>query len=162
MATDKKQIILVVVPTIAVVVLITITSIAIIRKLRLRSRRNLLPVTETSGLAEQHIGALQNWQKPTNSSTSTNNPWPTIKSDPSHRLFLAEPAASHQPQRPAKGTWQQFKEKQRQREQQAQTVSRPAQPWNHAPKGAAYWGRVGKEMQARKPWWEKVQDRLGM
>jgi hypothetical protein len=148
MSSDKKQLILIVVPAIAVAMLLIATSIAIMRKLRRRSQRTLLPTQETPGFTQHHIGSLRNWQKP--------------KADPGHLPFLAEPQASHQPQRPAKGTWQQFKDRQRQREIKAQECCQPAEEWQHAPKSAAYWRQVGRQMAARRTWWETVKDKIGL
>jgi hypothetical protein len=133
MSSDKKQLILIVVPAIAVAMLLIATSIAIMRKLRRRSQRTLLPTQETPGFTQHHIGSLRNW-----------------------------PQASHQPQRPAKGTWQQFKDRQRQREIKAQECCQPAEEWQHAPKSAAYWRQVGRQMAARRTWWETVKDKIGL
>jgi hypothetical protein len=149
MSYDKKQLILIVVPIIAVVAVLILTAIAIMRKFRCRSQRDLLPTTEKCpGFTEQHLGALRNWQK--------------VKADPGHLPLIAEPTASHQPHRPAKGTWQQFKEKQHQRGMQAQTFSQPKEKWHHAPKGPEYWRQFGREMAVRRTWWEKVRDRSGL
>jgi hypothetical protein len=148
MSSDKKQLILVIVPAIAVGVLLIVTSVAIMRKLRRRSQRALLPTTEKPDFTQHHLGSLRNWQKP--------------KADPGHLPFLSEPAASHQPQRPVKGSWQQFKERQRQREMKAQEFNQSAGTWHHKPKGAAYWRQVVREMAARRTWWEKVKDNMGL
>jgi hypothetical protein len=147
MSSDKKQLILVVVPAIAVAVLLIATSIAIMRKLRRRSQRTLLPTQEKPGFTRHHLDSLRNWQKP--------------KANPGHLPFLTKPTASHQPQGPVKGTWQQFKDSQRQREMTAQECWQPAGEWRHAPKRAAYWRQVGRQMAARRTWWEKVKDKMG-
>jgi hypothetical protein len=122
----------------------------------------LLPTTEKppAGFTQKHLSTLRGWEKPA-TTTPENNAWSTFKTDPGHISFLAEPVASHQPQRPAKGTWQQFKEKQQQRAMQTQ-ASKPLEKWHFQPKGSAYWREVGREMQARKTWWEKMKDLVGL
>jgi hypothetical protein len=141
MADDKQQLILVIVPAVAVTVLLIITAIAIIRKLRHSSQRCLLPATEKppASFTRSHLNTLRGWEKP--------------KTNADHIPFLAQPVPSHQPQRPAKGAWQQFKEKQQQRVVQTQPSNKPLEKWHHQPKGPAYWSEVGKEMQARRKWW---------
>ena len=91
MADDKQQLILVIVPAVAVTVLLIITAIAIIRKLRHSSQRSLLPVTEKppASFAQSHLNTLRGWER--------------HKTDADHIPFLAQPVPSHQPQRPGKG-----------------------------------------------------------
>jgi hypothetical protein len=149
MSSDKKQLILIIVPAIAVAVLLIATSIAITRKLRHRSQRPLLPTTEKPGFTQDRLGLLRNWQKP--------------KADRGHLPFLAEPTASHQPQRPVKGAWQQFQDKEeRRREMNQQECGQSAGKWDHVPKSAAYWRQVGRDMAARRTWWEKMQNKMGL
>jgi hypothetical protein len=148
MPSDKKQVVLIVIPAVALGIALIITAIVIMLKLRRRSKRNLLPTTQKpqESFVQYHLSELREWQKPA-----------PLKTDPNHIPFLAEPAPTLQPQRPVKGSWQQFKEKQQQR---AQAPRLPLEKWHLEPKGAAYWREVGKEMQARKSWWKKFLDRL--
>lgn len=148
MADEKQQLILVIVPAIAVTVLLIITAIAFICKLRLSLQRSLLPMREKplASFTQSHLNTLREWKKP--------------KTDAGHIPFLARPGPSHQPQRPAKGAWQQSKEKQR--AVPTQPSNEPLEKWHHQPKGLAYWREVGKEMQARKTWWEKMKNRVGL
>jgi hypothetical protein len=148
MPSDKKQLVLIVIPAVALGIALIITAIVIMLKLRRRSKRSLLPTTKKpqESFVQYHLSELREWQKPA-----------PLKADPNPIPFLAQPAATHQPQRPIKGSWQQFKEKQQQR---AQTPRLPLEKWHLEPKGAAYWREVGKEMQARKSWWERLSDKL--
>jgi hypothetical protein len=149
MSSDKSQLILIIVPAIAVAVLLIATSIAITRKLRHRSQSPLLPTREKPAFTQHHLGSLRNGQKP--------------KADPGHLPFLAEPTASHQPQRPVKEAWQHFQdEEKRRRKMNQQEYGQPAGRWDHVPKSAAYWRQVGREMAARRTWWEKVKNKMGL
>jgi hypothetical protein len=157
MPSDNKQLILVIVPCIAVATLLLITAATIIRKKRRNTHHNSLPITETSFL-QRHLDSIRTWNKPTNS-----GPNATFIADPNHLPFhLAQPEATHPPERTHDMTWQRFQEKQKQREVRTKQPSQPLEQWSHQPKGAAYWRQVGKDMQARKPWWEKARDRLGL
>ncbi|KAF1913093.1 hypothetical protein BDU57DRAFT_581586 [Ampelomyces quisqualis] len=163
MINDKKQVILVVVPAVAVAFLIICTSIAIIRKLRRSSQRSLLPMTQKppTSFTQNHLNTLRGWENPA-ATTPENGTWSSITTDSGHITLLAQPVASHQPQRLAKGAWQQFKEKQQQRATQTHAINKPLEKWHLQPKGPLYWREVGREMQARKTWWEKTKDRVGL
>jgi hypothetical protein len=67
-----------------------------------------------------------------------------LKADFNHVPFLAQPAASNQPQRLVKGTWHRFKEKQRQRVLQAQAPSLPLKKCHIEPKRAGVLEAGGK------------------
>jgi hypothetical protein len=161
MSFDSKQLILIIVPTIAVVVAVAITAFFAMRKMRRSSQKNSLPMTEKpqSTFVQHHLTDLRRWEKPARPARPTTDQasQPT-KFDPGHLPFLAQPSASHQPERSTRLTWQQFKERQRQRDLEAQNPT-PLGQWQFKPKGAAYWRQVGEEMEARKSWWQKLRDK---
>lgn len=172
MPSDPKQVILIVVPVVALSIALITLFIVIFIKMRRRFERQILPTAQKSGPAmsavqqppnftQRHLANLRDWQKPTNpASASIVTAYATIKTDSSHRTFqLAPPSAAHQ--KSQKGSWQQFQEKKQQRAL-ARENAPPIGKWHHKPKGPAYWCEVGKEMEARKTWWEKAKDRVGM
>jgi hypothetical protein len=178
MPSDPKQVILIVIPTVALSIALITTLIVILVKMRRRSQREILPTSQNSAPAasvvqpptftERHIANLRGWQKPADSAASTinstpasmNNAYPTIKTDPGHHVFqLAQPSATHQ--KSQKGSYATFMEKRAQRTMANENVQ-PLGEWHHKPKGPAYWREVGKEMEARKTVWEIVKERVGL
>lgn len=177
MPSDPKQLILIVIPVVALSIALITTFIVIFVKMRRRSQSEPLPTFRKSAPAasevqpptftERHIANLRQWQKPADSAssinstpTSINNAYPTIKTDPSHHAFqLAQPSAAHQ--KPQKGSYAAFMEKRAQRAM-ANENAQPLGEWHHKPKRPAYWQEIGKEMEARKTVWEKVKGRVGL
>jgi hypothetical protein len=177
MPSDPKQVVLVVIPTVALSIALLITLIVILVKMRRRSQREILPTSQNSAPAasvvqpptftERHIANLRGWQKPADSAstinstpTSINNAYPTIKTDPSHHAFqLSQPPAAQQ--KPQKGSYAAFMENRAQRALANENVQ-PLGEWHHKPKGPAYWREVGKEMEARRTVWEKMKERVGI
>jgi hypothetical protein len=161
MAVDSKQLISIIIPTIAVVVAVAITAFFAMRKMRHSSQKNILPRTENlqSTFVQHHLTDLRRWEKPARPARPTTDQasQPT-RFDPGHLPLLAQPTTSHQPERSTRLTWQQFKERQRQRDIEAQNRT-PLEQWHLKPKGAAYWRQVGEEMEARKSWWQKLCDK---
>ncbi|KAH7385396.1 hypothetical protein DE146DRAFT_204226 [Phaeosphaeria sp. MPI-PUGE-AT-0046c] len=161
MSSDPKQLILIVLPVVALSLALIVTAIAIIVKMRRRAQLQILPTAQKSvqppSFTEAHLANLREWQKPANSA-SMNDSSSTIKTDPGHLPFLAQPCATLQ--KPQKGSWELFKEKQQQRALNKENAQ-PVSAWHHKPKGPGYWREVGKQMEARKTWWEKVRDRAG-
>jgi hypothetical protein len=160
MSDDRKQLILIIVPTVALAIVFIITGIAVARRLLTNSRRNTLPVTETTFL-QRHLDILRTWKTPTQLASRS-----VVKIDPHHRpLTLAMPAPTHPPASTTNGSYKKFQEKQKQRQKQrqmrAQQPDIPLEPWVHRPMGPAYWRQVGREMQMRKSRWEKMKNWMG-
>ncbi|OAL03180.1 hypothetical protein IQ06DRAFT_292391 [Phaeosphaeriaceae sp. SRC1lsM3a] len=68
--------------------------------MRRRSQRNLLPTTQKPvqppTFTERHITNLREWQKLASNSASTDSAWSSLKTDPGHHPFLAQPKATYQ------------------------------------------------------------------
>jgi hypothetical protein len=161
MPDDHKQLVLIIVPIVALATALIITGIAIVRKLLHNFHRNTLPVTEKTFL-ERHLDILRTWK-----TTALSTSQMVVKFDPHHRpLTLTMPAPTHPPASTTNGSYKKFQDKQKQRQKQrqmrAQQPDIPLEPWVHRPMGPAYWRQVGREMQMRKSRWEKMKDRMGL
>ncbi|KAH7084116.1 hypothetical protein FB567DRAFT_75627 [Paraphoma chrysanthemicola] len=163
MYVSNKHMILKVFPIVAIVaVVVAITTFFIIHKRR-KSRKNVLPMTKhpESAFLREHLTGLRSWEKPAAATYPATNRFPQpLKVDAGHLPFLAQPSSSHQPERSTRLTWQQYKERQHQRGLKAQNHPPPGQ-WKFKPKGPAYWRQVGRDMEARKSWWQKLRDKCG-
>jgi hypothetical protein len=155
--SDGRQFVLVIVPCIALGIALIITGIVVARKLQRNARRNALPVTEKTFL-QRHLESLRYWQTPVASASCS-----AFEADPNHiPLTLAQPAPTHPPSSTTNPSWKKFQDEQKRRQIQAEQPAIPFEPWVYRPKGPAYWCQVGQEMQARRSWWEKMKDRMGL
>ncbi|KAH7071833.1 hypothetical protein BKA63DRAFT_492504 [Paraphoma chrysanthemicola] len=163
MSFASKKTILTIVPIVAIIaVVVASTAFFMIQKWR-KSQKNVLPVTEhpESAFLREHLTGLRSWEKPAPAAyPSTNRCSQPLKVDAGHLPFLAQPTFSHQPERSTRLTWQQYKERQHQRDLEAQNKS-PLVQWKFKPKGPAYWRQIGRDMEARKSWWQKLHDKCG-
>jgi hypothetical protein len=135
--TDGRQLVLIIVPCIALGIALIITAIAIARKLQRNARLNTLPVTERTFL-KRHLDNLRSWNIPVVSPTG-----PAFKVDPHHRpLTLTMPASTHPPASTINGSYKTFQAKQKQRQEQRQMGPQQPEislePWVHLPMGSAY------------------------
>ncbi|KAJ4335628.1 hypothetical protein N0V87_006022 [Didymella glomerata] len=83
-------------------------------------------------IVQRHLEMLRAWQKP------------TIQAQPPLPLYLGRPETTRHPCRPTGMTFDEWDKGYR----------------NLRPRGPAYWKKYGEEMEARKPWWQKTQDKL--
>jgi hypothetical protein len=164
MSSNKSPLVLVILPILAVGIAIIITAIAIWYKYR--RAHPLLPTTErppTPLFTERHIASIRKWRKPDQpAAPPMDEPWLKLKTDPNHLQFPAAPAPSHQPERPMKGNWQKFKEKQALREEQAKMPQVPLEKCQHQPMGPTYWRQYGVQMRMEPTWWEKLKEKVGL
>jgi hypothetical protein len=163
-----SKVLRIVIPTALVMVLILVIVFVLVLKHRRSAKKYLLPVNEKPGqsFVHRHLEALRSWRKST--ATATNAPpQTTTKPDPRHTPFLTQPPTSHQPDSAYKDTCQQFKERQQQRDQDRMT-RQPEQEGEKPegvrlkPRSASWWRNAVKEMEAQRPWWEKLKDKLGV
>jgi len=176
MSSDNKQMILIVVPTVAAILLCIVIAIVLIYKHRHNSQKNLLPISAQSqpanpqqSFVQRHLEGIRSWSKPAPSQTDRLGQ--PLKTDPRHlSLSLAQPSSSHQPTRKVKGSYALYQErqakKQEQRDREAGRASEisgnwPFQPMEK-PKPRSYWAQVGRETEARRTWWDKLRDKIGM
>jgi hypothetical protein len=159
------------------VVVLAVTYIALTYK-RCRKLNALLPATEYPQLdnsqqtiLQRHIAGLRNWTKP----RAARNEYPKhlLKVDPHDLSFnLPRPASSHQPMRPTKGSWSLHQERKAHLHTQEErhracggapdiSLKWPFQQMER-PKPASYWARRGRDMEAKKTWWNKLRDNLSM
>lgn len=81
---------------------------------------------------QRHLTTLRAWQKP------------TMPAYPPLPSYLGRPTATRQPCRTTVISFDEWEKGYR----------------NVRPKGPVYWKQYGEAMEARKSWWEKIQDRL--
>ncbi|KAF2034209.1 hypothetical protein EK21DRAFT_108248 [Setomelanomma holmii] len=170
MSTDSNYMILIIVPTAAVVVAVALTAFFVIRKMRRSARTNILPVNEKPDqtFLQNHLSGLRSWEKPPCPPRPSTDHWygQARKTDPGHLPFLAQPSATPSAESSKKSlTWQQFKERQRQRERDPTRWREgpgPKPEWIHKPKDAAYWHQVAQEQEAQKSWLQRFRDKYGL
>jgi len=127
---------------------------------------SILPATEQRGprptFSARHIAHLRDWQKP--------DVVPFIHLQHHARApvkatdipTLTPPSNVYQPPRVHKMTWQQFQDRQRNRDPNADEYHRHVRmSWKPSPpRNYEYWKKVGEDMEAGKGWWEKAKDKF--
>ncbi|KAF2849754.1 hypothetical protein T440DRAFT_469154 [Plenodomus tracheiphilus IPT5] len=162
-------------PTVAVLVLILLSIFRPAHWCRSsRKKESLLPVTHhhepRPTFSERHLAHLRDWRQPPVSSGGllplhlgqprTQGPSPLGMTE-LQIPTLARPDSAHQPQRAYKMTWQQFQDRQRNRDPMADEYHRHVcESWQPSkPRNYQYWKKYAEDREARKTIWEKVKDK---
>lgn len=124
----------------------------------------ILPVTEQRGprptFSSRHIAHLRDWEKPVVSPLSVHMHQQAHHPEKLTDIpALAHPDNVYRPQQAYKMTWEQFQERQRNRDPNADEHHRHVrESWKPSPpRNFEYWKKVGEDMEARKGWWEKAK-----
>ncbi|KAF1836481.1 hypothetical protein BDW02DRAFT_567073 [Decorospora gaudefroyi] len=174
--STTKPDVAVIVPLVVVVVLIVMIIIALalspkgsiqklVTRITRRSRTPILPLTELPQpeptFIQRHLEGLRKWQKPTGPPAPASQPSLLCDGIQMADLpALSKPSPVARP--PNRPTYQQWKERYQNRSPTADERHRYArEKKTRVPNNGQYWRRVYEELQTRRPWWEKLKEKMG-